>query len=75
VKAAASAAHYQPRQALGFARRLIDQGHGTDEDVCRIIRSAAYSLKHLPEACELLWDVGKDDKRPTPHIPTIRYGF
>lgn len=72
VTAAVSAAYYQPRQALDFARRMVDQGHGTDEDVCRIIHGASYSLKHLPKACELLWEVGKSDKRPTnqyPHHP------
>lgn len=68
VKAAAAAAYYQPRQALELARRLIDEGHGTEEDVCRIISAATYNLKYLNVACDLLWEVGKDDKRPTnPH--------
>ncbi|MGH7822080.1 MAG: helix-turn-helix domain-containing protein, partial [Candidatus Binatia bacterium] len=69
VKAAAVAAYYQPRQALGLARRLVDQGQGKDEDVCRIIRGAAYNLEFLPEACSLLWDAGQNDTRPTNQHP------
>lgn len=68
VKAAAAAAYYQPRQALQLARRLIDEGRGTEEDVCRVIHGATYNLKHLTDACDLLWELAKDDKRPTnPH--------
>ena len=69
VKAAASAAYYQPRQALAFAGRLVDQGHGQDEDVCRIIRNAAYTLKFVPEACALLWEAGRGDARATNSHP------
>lgn len=69
VKAAVSAAYYQPRQALAFARRLIDQGHGRDEDVCGIIRNAAYILDFVPEACALLWEQGQGDTRPTNQHP------
>jgi transcriptional regulator with XRE-family HTH domain len=68
VKAAAAAAYYQPRQALQLARLLIDEGHGTAEDVCRIIRGATYNLKYLSAACDLLWELAKEDTRPTnPH--------
>lgn len=63
VHAAANAAYYQPRQALQFARTLIHSGHGTDEDVCRIVRNAAYSIEHLIDACTLLWEAGHDDRR------------
>ena len=69
VKAAASAAYYQPRQALAFASRLVDQAHGQDEDVCRIIRNAAYTLKFVPEACALLWEAGHGDARATNSHP------
>lgn len=69
VKAAASAAYYQPRQALAFAGRLVDQGHGEDEDVCRIIRNAAYTLKFVQEACALLWEAGRADARATNSHP------
>lgn len=63
VEAAASAAYYQPRQALAFAGRLVDQGHGQDKNVCRIIRNAAYTLKFVQEACALLWEAGRADAR------------
>lgn len=69
VKAAASAAYYQPRQALAFAKRLVDQDHGQDEHVCRIIRNAAYTLKFVPEACALLWEAGRGDTRATNSHP------
>ena len=63
VKAAANAAYYQPRQALQFARALILSRHGADEDVCRIVRNAAYTIEHLLDACALLWEAGHDDRR------------
>jgi transcriptional regulator with XRE-family HTH domain len=69
VKAAASAAYYQPRQALAFARRLIDQGHGKSGNVCAMIRNAAFTLNFLPEACALLWEAGHDDARETNQHP------
>jgi len=69
VKAAGAAAYYQPRQALSFARRLVDQGHGNDQDVCRMVREAAYNLDYLPDACSLLWQAGQNDVRPTSQHP------
>jgi hypothetical protein len=69
VKAAAAAAYFQPRQALAFARRLIDEGHGEDEDVCRIVHGATYSFSHLADACSLLWEAGQRDVRPTNQHP------
>lgn len=69
VDAAAAAAYFQPRQALTFAQRLVDQGHGKEEDVCRMIRAAAYNLDYLTDACALLWEAGQDDARPTNRHP------
>ncbi|MBR8431676.1 helix-turn-helix domain-containing protein [Burkholderia cenocepacia] len=69
VKAAAAAAYFQPRQALSLARRLIDEGHGQDQDVCRIIQGATYSLSHLTDACSLLWEIGQHDERTTHSHP------
>lgn len=63
LKAAVEAAYYQPRQALAFARRLIEEGHGAHVDVCRLIRNAAYSLQYLWDASELLWNLGRNDRR------------
>jgi len=70
LKAAVEAAYYQPRQALELAERLVSGGHGENEDVCRLIRNSAYSLRHLARACELLWEVGKLDPRATNQFPS-----
>ncbi|MFC3111059.1 helix-turn-helix domain-containing protein [Undibacterium arcticum] len=69
VKAAAAAAYFQPRQALALARRLIDDGHGQDEDVCRIAHGATYHINYLADACSLLWEAGQHDARPTNQHP------
>ncbi|WP_439891201.1 helix-turn-helix domain-containing protein [Ralstonia sp. 25C] len=69
VKAAVAAAYFQPRQALLLARRLIDEGHGQNSIVCRVIHGATYSLKHLAQACALLWEVGQHDARQTNSHP------
>lgn len=70
LKAAAEAAYYQPRQALQLAERLVSEGHGANEDVCRLIRNAAYNLRHLARACELLWEIGQFDARETNQFPS-----
>ncbi|OGA69419.1 MAG: transcriptional regulator [Betaproteobacteria bacterium RIFCSPLOWO2_12_FULL_65_14] len=70
IKAAAEAAYYQPRQALQFAERLLEGGHGKNEDVCLLIRNAAYNLRYLVRACELLWEVGRSDARRTNQYPS-----
>lgn len=70
LKAAVEAAYYQPRQALELAERLVNGGYGANEDVCRLIRNAAYSLRHLRRACELLWEIGQLDARATNQYPS-----
>ena len=75
VKAAVSAAYYQPRQALTFARRLLDEGHGKNEDVCRIIRNAAYTLKFLPKRALYFGKRAAKTRAPQIPIPIIRYGY
>jgi len=69
VKAAVEVAPFQPSQALRFAERLIREGHGSEQDVCRLIRNSAYSLRYVPRACELLWEIGQNDARPTNQHP------
>lgn len=71
-EAAETAAMYQPRQAIAYAQRMrntpsVDHGH-----LCRLLKHASYSLKHLPEACALLWTFARDDSRelnPHPEHP------
>ena len=69
VDAAAAVAHYQPRMALRFARTLIAEGHGGDVRVGQMLKSAAYYLECLDEACELLWLASRNDQRPLHQEP------
>lgn len=69
IKAAAAAAYFQPHQALTLARKLIDEGHGQDESVCRMLQGTTFIFRHLDEACSLLWEVGQNDTRPTNQHP------
>lgn len=63
VEAVEAVAYYQPRFALTFAKKLIDDGHGDSARVCSAVRNAAYTFDHLEEACLLLWRAGCNDKR------------
>ncbi|QOZ83025.1 MULTISPECIES: helix-turn-helix domain-containing protein [Chromobacterium] len=63
VEAVEAVAYYQPRFALNFAKRLIAEGHGDNSSVCNMVRYAAYTYNHLPEACQLLWTAGRNDTR------------
>lgn len=68
IDAAVAAAYYQPRRALDLAARLMDEGHGAADVVCSLIRQAAYTEAHLVPACELLWELGRKERRATnPH--------
>ncbi|SAL80661.1 helix-turn-helix domain-containing protein [Caballeronia zhejiangensis] len=64
AEAVEAVAYYQPRLALDFAKRLIDEGHGNTAVVCNMIRNASYTYNHLSEACHLLWIAGRNDSRP-----------
>jgi transcriptional regulator with XRE-family HTH domain len=68
LEAAASAAFYQPRQALDFVARQWQRGIRQDELV-KIVRHAAYSLDHVSEACGLLWEMGRNDNRELGRFP------
>ncbi|MFL9879775.1 helix-turn-helix domain-containing protein [Herbaspirillum rhizosphaerae] len=63
VQAVEAMAYYQPRLALNFARRLVNEGHGNDTHVCNIIRNASYNYDYIEEGCTLLWKAGKNDNR------------
>jgi transcriptional regulator with XRE-family HTH domain len=63
VDAAAAVAYYQPRMALRFARRLIEEGHGGNARVCEMLKNASYNLECVEEACELLWRASGNDER------------
>jgi transcriptional regulator with XRE-family HTH domain len=68
LEAAASAAFYNPRQALEFVERQVDAGSRRDE-LCRILRHAAYHLEFVTPACELLWEIGRLDNRELNRYP------
>ena len=63
VEAVEAVAFYQPRFALNFAKRLIDEGHGDNSSVGNMLRYAAYTYDHVQEACQLLWLAGRSDTR------------
>lgn len=68
VHAVTAVAYYQPERALKFAERLILEGKYLI-DLPDLIKYAAYNLEHLTRACELLWQLGKSDKRELSQNP------
>lgn len=63
LDAVAAVAYYQPDQALTFLRRMLSEGHAGDS-LTRIARNVAYNFDKLPDACEILWELGQGDARP-----------
>lgn len=70
IEAVEAVAYYQPRLALDFAARLIEQGHGEVSGVCGMVRNAAFNFEHLEDACVLLWRAGKSDVRALHQQPS-----
>ena len=70
IEAIEAVAYYQPRLALDFAERLIEQGHGEVSGVCGMVRNAAFNLEYLEDACILLWRAGKSDARALHQQPS-----
>lgn len=70
IEAVEAVAYYQPRLALDFAARLIQQGHGEVSGVCGMVRNAAFNLEYLEDACVLLWRAGKSDARALHQQPS-----
>lgn len=62
IEAVKSVAYYQPARALRFVEQMMVEEQYRNE-LPNIIKYAAYNLDQLPTACELLWELGKDDKR------------
>ena len=69
LKAAIAAAFYQPQCAISLAQRWIAAGHGSQPEVCRLIKGAVSSGEQLESACELLWELARSDGRDTQHHP------
>lgn len=70
IEAVEAVAYYQPRLALSFAERLIEQNHGDESGVCGMVRNAAFNLDLLEDACALLWRAGKGDARALHQHPS-----
>jgi len=68
IKAVAAVAYYQPVKAIEFAERLIYEGKFLNQ-LPEILRTAAFNLAHVREACEALWELGKRDSRPLEQHP------
>jgi transcriptional regulator with XRE-family HTH domain len=62
INAIRAVAIYQPRQALDFVTDRIRNGV-VAKDFSNILRSIAYNLEYLPDACEVLWQLGRNDRR------------
>lgn len=70
IEAVEAVAYYQPKLALNFAERLIEQNHGDESGVCGMVRNAAFNLDILEDACALLWRAGKSDARALHQHPS-----
>jgi len=70
IDAAVAAAYYQPRRALDLAARLIDEGHGGADVVCSLMRQAAYTEGYLLPACQMLWELGRTERRAMNPYPS-----
>jgi transcriptional regulator with XRE-family HTH domain len=68
ISAVTAVAYYQPKRALNFAENLIREQKYL-EDLPNLIKGAAYSYKHLPHACEYLWELSKSDNRALHQYP------
>jgi hypothetical protein len=57
---------FQPARTLGLVQWLYE--HQPDPLVRRalppVLDAVAHDLRHIDEACDLLWDLGRDDSRP-----------
>ena len=71
IDAIRAVAIYQPRQALEFVTDRVRNGVVLS-DFSKILRNIAYNLHYLPDACKVLWELGRDDLRelgPHPDHP------
>ncbi|MGA2332460.1 MAG: helix-turn-helix transcriptional regulator [Syntrophales bacterium] len=69
IRAVTAVAFYQPARALNFAQQLISESRYL-RDLPNLIKYAAYNFEHLLQACEYLWELGKNDKRALHQTPS-----
>lgn len=67
LDAATAAAFYNPRQALRFVEQQMDEGK-TPKQLSIILKRVSYHQEYVRPACELLWELGRDDgRKENPH--------
>jgi DNA-binding XRE family transcriptional regulator len=67
LKAVTSVAYFQPERALRFVLGLMKDGRHLRQ-LPQILKNISCNYKFLPDACALLWQLGKGDRRDTnPH--------
>ncbi|WP_196220426.1 helix-turn-helix domain-containing protein [Alcanivorax sp. VBW004] len=66
--AVSETAFYQPEKSLRYAKRLIESD-SRKEHIAKILKYTAYNFDYLPDVCELLWKIGRDDDRPLNQHP------
>jgi transcriptional regulator with XRE-family HTH domain len=69
VRAVSAVAYYQPERALTFLEYIIRAGIRV-QNLATIARHAAYNLSHVQRACALLWELGRNDRRPLNEHPS-----
>lgn len=62
IDAVTSVAYYQPGRALKFVEQHWSEGRYL-EQLPNILKYVAYNFEYLHSACQLLWELGKDDNR------------
>lgn len=79
------AAHYQPRRVLEIVEYALRNPSAPDNDenqqiyqvthasvlrkVPELLQRIGYTLEYLPRCCDLLWELGRDDRRETSPNP------
>jgi hypothetical protein len=64
LKAVASVAYFQPERALRFVDQLLREGRHLRQ-LPQILKNISYNYRFLPDACALLWQLGKGNRRET----------
>lgn len=79
LDAIANLAFYQPQRALRLAEDVMrsvgpdaikaPKNRGLRDGLANILRPVGHTFEYLPDVCDLLWSLGRDDERLTPQNP------
>lgn len=61
-----------PRQAIEDTQGWLPRDYGHGDVLCSlppILRGIAFNFEYLPRCCDILWQLGSDDERPTNPYP------